>query len=156
MKFAVYYNATRIVDEMTEKGELDSYPTGDDKFKGVYVCMDTNDFWICRITEGCNEDYEKEGSKFLIERNKISIYDVMDKLHDKFKKRLPVFTEKDLSYEKKNKVHSYLDKFTTKDIVRAVISLDNDDCLGNWDYWVKDSLEAAIDTIDAGFGILAV
>ena len=78
----------------------------------------------------------------------------MDRLYDKFKKRLPVFKESDLSYKRKNKVHDYLDKFTTKDIVRAVVSLDNDDCLGNWDYWVKDSLEAAIDTIDDGYGIL--
>ena len=154
MKFAVYYNVSHIVDEMTEKGELDSYPTGNDKFKGVYVCMDTNDFWICRIIEGYNEDYEKEDNKFLIERNKVSIYDVMDKLYDKFKKRLPVFKESDLSYEKKNKVHGYLDKFTTNDIVRAVVSLDNDDGLSNWDYCVEDSLEAAINTIDDGYGIL--
>lgn len=45
MEFAKYYNVTKLVNEMTEKNEIDSYPTKeDDKFVGVYVCMDTNDF----------------------------------------------------------------------------------------------------------------
>lgn len=58
MEFAKYYDVSKIVDDMKEKEEIDCYPTGDDKFKGVYVCMDTNDFWICRIIKGYNEEYE--------------------------------------------------------------------------------------------------
>ena len=60
MEFAKYYNVTKLVDEMIKKNEIDSYPIEEkDKFVGVYVCMDTNDFWISRISKGLNEDYNQ-------------------------------------------------------------------------------------------------
>lgn len=154
MEFAKYYNVSNIVEKMQKTGEIDCYPTGDDKFEGVYVCMDTNDFWISRINKGYNEEYEREEGKYLVERNKICIYDVMDKLHEWYEKKLPEFNEKDLGYEQKNKVHDYLKKFKSKDICRAVIFLDDYDGLSNWDNYEVNSLEEAIDAIDGGYGIL--
>lgn len=154
MKFAKYYDVSGVVEEMQSGGEIDCYPTGDDKFSGVYVCMDTNDFWICRINKGYNEEYEPEDGKYLVERNKISIYDVMDKLHELYRKKLPEFKEGDLSYEMKNKVHDYLKRFKTKDIIKAVVMLDYFDGLSNWDCCEADSLKEAIEMIDGGYGIL--
>ena len=136
-----------------KKNEIDSYPTEkDDKFIGVYVCVDTNDFWISRINKDINEDYNKEEGIYLVERNKISICDVMDKLYETFKKPLPKFSGKELSYH--IKCHEYFDKFKTKDICRAVIILDDYDGLSNWDICETNSLEEAIEVIDGGFGIL--
>lgn len=154
MEFAKYYDVSKIVDDMQAKKEIDCYPTGEDKFKGVYVCMDTNDFWISRILKGYNEEYERDDNMYLVERNKFSIYDVMDKLYDQFGKMLPEFKEKDLLYEQKNKVHDYFKKFKTKDIIRAVIVLDDEDGLSNWDCCEAESIEEAIKIIDDGYGIL--
>lgn len=78
----------------------------------------------------------------------------MDKLYEWYGKKLPEFNEKYLSYEQKNKVHDYLKKFKTKDICRAVISLDDYDGLSNWDNYETNSLDEAIDVIDGGYGIL--
>ena len=72
MEYAKYYDVSKLVDEMQEKEEIYSYPVGDDKFKGVYVCMDTKDFWISRILKGYNEKYEENENTYLVERNKIS------------------------------------------------------------------------------------
>ena len=116
--------------------------------------MDTNDFWICRILKGYNEEYEQDENMYLVERNKFSIYDVMDKLHDQFGKRLPEFKENELSYVQKNKAHDYFRKFKTKDIIKAVIILDDEDGLSNWDCCEAESLEEAIGIIDGGYGIL--
>ena len=121
MEFAKYYDVSHIIDDMVKKEEVDCYPTCEDKFKGVYVCMDTNDFWISRINKWYNEEYEKDENKYLIERNKISIYDVMDKLHELHGKKLPEFKESDLSFEQKNKAHDYFRKFSTLDIIKSVI-----------------------------------
>ena len=154
MEFAKYYEISRIVDDMMEKNEVDCYPTGDNKFEGVYVCMDTNDFWISRINKGYNEEYEREEGKYLVERNKISIYDVMDKLHEQYEKTLPTFRENDLDFQMKNKAHSYIGKFKTKDVIKAVIILDDEDGLSNWDCCEADSLEEAVEVIDGGYGIL--
>lgn len=154
MEFAKYYDVSRIVGEMQEKEEIFGYPTDDDKFKGVYVCMDTNDFWICRILKGYNEEYEQDEDMYLVERNKFSIYDVMDKLHDQFGKRLPEFKENEMSFVQKNKTHDYFRKFKTKDIIKAVIILDDEDGLSNWDCSEAESLEDAVQIIDGGFGIL--
>ena len=153
MEFAKYYNASNLVEEMQKAEEIDCYPTDNDKFEGVYVCMDTNDFWISRINKGYNEEYEREDGKYLVERNKISIYDVMDKLHELYFKKLPDFKD-DLQIEMKNKCHNYLKRFKAKDICRAVISLDDFDGLSNWDNYEANSLEEAIDIIDGGYGIL--
>ena len=154
MEFAKYYDISKIVEEMQSKEEIDCYPTGDDKFYGVYVCMDTNDFWISRINKGYNEEYEPDDGKYLVERNKISIYDAMDKLYELYGKKRPEFKEKDLSYEMKNKVHDYLKKFKTESIIKAVVILDDYDGLSNWDCCEADSLEEAIEIIDGGYGIL--
>ena len=57
MKFAKYYNVSSLVEKMTKNEEI-TYPVGQDKYFGVYVCMDTNDFWICRILKGYDENYD--------------------------------------------------------------------------------------------------
>ena len=156
MEFAKYYNVSDIVDDMIKNEEIDCYPTGEDKFEGVYVCMDTNDFWISRINKGYNEEYEEDENKYLVERNKISIYDVMDKLHEMYGKKLPEFKEDEIFYIQKNKVHDYLRKFSTLNIIKAVIILDDYDGLSNWDCCEADSLEEAIEIIDGGYGILKI
>lgn len=148
MRFAKYYNVTKLVNEMTEKNEIDSYPTKeDDKFVGVYVCMDTNDFWISRINKDVNENYDYEEGTYLVERNKFDICAVADKLFELYKKRLPTTLNKNIC-------HNYFDKFKAKDICRAVIMLDDCDGLSNWDNCEAESLADAIDIIDGGFGIL--
>lgn len=148
MRFAKYYNVTKLVDEMIEKNEVDTYPTKeDDKFVGVYVCMDTNDFWISRISKDVNEDYNYEEGTYLVERNKFDIYTVADKLFELYDKRLPTTLNKNI-------YHDYFDQFKAKDICRAVIMLDDWDGLSNWDNCEAESLEDAIDIINGGFGIL--
>lgn len=133
---------------MQKKEEIDTYPIEEkDKFVGVYVCMDTNDFWISRISKDLNEDYDHEEGTYLIERNKFDIYTVSDKLFELYKKRLPMTLNK-------NTCHRYFDQFEEKDICRAVIMLDDWDGLSNWDNCEAESLEDAIDIIDGGFGIL--
>lgn len=154
MEFAKYYDVSKIVDDMQDKEEIDCYPIGNEKFKGVYVCMDTNDFWISRILKGYNEEYEQDEDIYLIERNKFSIYDVMDKLYEQFGKKLPEFKENEMSYIQENKVHNYFEKFKAKDIIKAVIILDDKDGLTNWDCCETEPLEEAIKIIDGGYGIL--
>lgn len=74
MEFAKYYNVTKLVNDMQKKEEIDTYPMEEDtKFAGVYVCMDTNDFWISRISKDVNEDYDYEEGTYLVERNLIFI-----------------------------------------------------------------------------------
>lgn len=154
MEFAKYYNVSNLIEDMQKAEEIDCYPSDNDKFEGVYVCMDTNDFWICRINKGYNEEYDKEDGKYLVERNKISIYDVMDKLCELYSKKLPDLKKNDLQFEIKNKCHNYLKRFKAKDICKAVILLDDYDGLSNWDCYEADSLEEAIEIIDGGYGIL--
>ena len=95
MEFAKYYNVSNLVEEMQKVKEINYYPTGDDKFVGVYVCMNSNEFWISRINKDLNDDYDREDGKYLIERNKVNIYEVMDELHELYHKKLPDFKEND-------------------------------------------------------------
>lgn len=152
MKFAKYYNVSSFVENMTENGEV-IYPTGDDKYFGIYVCMDTNDFWISRILKGYNEEYEKDSDKYLVERNRFSNEDVVEKICEEFNRSFPTITEKDNSYTMRIKLHQFLDRCTTKQICKAVILLDDYDGLSNWDCCEANSLEECINIIDGGFGI---
>ena len=148
MEFAKYYNVTKLVDDMQKKEEIDVYPTEEkNKFVGVYVCMDTNDYWISRISKNLNNDYEYEEGIYLIERNKIDIYVVADKLSKLYNKELPIPLNK-------HTCHRFFDRFRTRHICKAVILLDNEDGLSNWDNYEAESWEDAIDMLDAGYGIL--
>lgn len=151
MEFAKYYDVSNIVKDMKSKEEI-YY----DEYEGVYVCMDTNDFWVCRILKGYNEEYEEVENMYLIERNKISIYDVMDKLYEQYGKKLPEFKEGEWSAYKKNKVHDYFKKFNTLNIIKAVLIIDDENGLEGWDCFEEKSLEKAIKTIDGGYGILKI
>lgn len=103
MEFAKYYNVTKLVNDMQKKEEIDTYPMEEDtKFAGVYVCMDTNDFWISRISKDVNEDYDYEEGTYLVERNKFDIYTVADKLFELYSKKLPTTLNK-------NTCHRYFD-----------------------------------------------
>lgn len=152
MKYAKYYNVSSFVDKMLQNGEV-TYPTDNDKYLGIYICMDTNDFWISRILKGYDEEYEKNPDKYLVERNKFSNEDVVEKICEVFSRNFPTITEKDNSYTMRIKLHRFLDRCTTKQICRAVILLDDYDGLSNWDCCEADSLEECIDIIDGGFGI---
>lgn len=156
MEFAKYYDVSNVVEDMMNKKEIWAYPTGDDKYEGVYICMDVKDFWVCRILKGYDEEYERDEDKYLVERNKISIYDVMDKLHERYGKKLPVFEKDEWERTMKNKVHDFLDKHKTLDIIKAVLILDDDEGLENWDCCEAESLEEAVEMIDDGFGILKI
>lgn len=152
MKFAKYYNVSSLVEKMTKNEEI-TYPVGQDKYFGVYVCMDTNDFWICRILKGYDENYETNPDKFLVERNKFSNEDVIEKICEKFNRRFPTITKEDNSYTIRIKLHRFIDRCATKQICKAVILLDDEDGLSNWDCCEANSLEECIDIIDGGFGI---
>lgn len=156
MEFAKYYDVSNVVEDMMNKKEIDCYPTGDDKFHGVYVCEDSNDFWISRILKGYNEEYERDDNMYLVERNKIDIYDVMDKLHELHGKKLPNFNECVGHMQKRNAIKRYISQHRTLNIIKAVIILDDYDGLSNWDCCEAHSLEEAVEIIDGGYGILKI
>ena len=62
--------------------------------------------------------------------------------------------EKEMQYEQKNKVHMFIGRFNVMEIIKAVIILDDEDGLSNWDCCEADSLEEAIQIVDGGYGIL--
>ena len=154
MDFGKYYDVSNIVEDMIANEEIYCYPTDNNKYCGIYVCMDTNDFWICRILKGYNEEYEKNENLYLVERNKISIYTVMDKLSEMSNRSTPTFKKSESAYTTKNKCHGFIDTYSTEKIIKAVILLDDEDGLDNWDCYESTSLEEAINIIDGGYGIL--
>jgi hypothetical protein len=89
VKFAKYYNVTDLVNKMIKENKLDCYEDCIDNFAGVYICSDTNDFWIARININLKEDYEEEDGVYLIERNKIDNWDVIEKVHSIFGNTIP-------------------------------------------------------------------
>ena len=42
-----------------------------DGYIRFFICLDVNDFWLIRVLEGFNIDYEKEEGTYLLERNNI-------------------------------------------------------------------------------------
>lgn len=156
MIFAKYYNATNVAKEMVTNKEIMGYPYNGNTnfgFEGVYVCMDVTDFWICRIIKGVDEDYE-ESDGYLVERNRFSIYQVLDKLEEMYNVNLSKHLNYKNEHQMKNQVHNYFKEIDAKSIIKAVILLDDDDGLSNWDSCEADSLEDAIEIIDDGFGIV--
>ena len=64
-EFAKYTEVTDLY-----KKYCDSINDGDGYIR-FFMCLDVNDFWIIRVMEGFNEDYEREDGVYLLERNNI-------------------------------------------------------------------------------------
>lgn len=145
MEFAKYYNASKVVEDLLKDNKImDDW----NSFKGVYVCSDTNDFWVCRITEGYNEDYEQEEGSWLIERNKINKYHLVDFINEKFNKSIKINDRFEL--------HDYFRRINSKQVVKYVILYDDEQGLENWDNEQTYSLEDCISMIDDGHGIINI
>lgn len=43
----------------------------DGNYKRFFLCLDTHDFWLVRIQEGWNQEYERQEGMWLLERDKI-------------------------------------------------------------------------------------
>lgn len=152
MEFARYYDVSTLIRGMQEAREINHYPIGDEEFKGVYICMDSYDFWINRISEWYNEEYKRV---YLIGKNRICIFDVMTRLYELHSEKIPKFEEKE-SLETRSKCRDYINQFDEKEICRAVVFLDDNSCLETCDCCETDSLEEAIEIIDGGSGVLTL
>lgn len=153
MDFAKYYDVTETVKKLHKNGLLDMY-TPECGFISVYVCEDSNDFWVARVQKGYNVDYEQGESKYLMECNKISIIDVAQKLHETRKTKTPLISATDSRHSARNKIKNYINSHFDIEIITAVLQLDNDDGLSNWDCEDYDSIEELKEDLDGGFGIV--
>lgn len=147
MEFAKYYNVTNKLNEMLEKKEQILFSYTKDYCKGLFICEDTHDFWICRILENTNEDYDQEEGKYLIERNKIDKYEFCEFLKEQ--------KNDDSDINDRWTRDFYIDKcFPINDIIETLILMDDDKGLENWDNKECDSYEEAIEVLDNGYGII--
>lgn len=145
MEFAKYYNITKTLNKMIEEKKLDCYTK--DYCQGLFICMDTHDFWLCRILEGYNEEFEQEEGKFLIERNKIDKYDFIEFVKEKINDDSEINNRQNRDY--------YIDKcLNLNTIIENLIFMDDDNGLESWDNYKTDSYEEAIDIIDGEYGII--
>lgn len=146
IKFAKYYNATDLVNKMIKEDKLDCYKDCIDSFTGIYICSDTNDFWIARINKNLNEDYNEEEGVFLIERNKIDNWDVIEKVCEVYKKKTP------REYTKFH-MHDFINSTPFERLLESVLLIDDFNGLENWDNYQCNSLKEAIETLADIYGI---
>lgn len=145
MEFAKYYNVTGVLNKMLdEENKLFSYTK--DYCQGLYICMDTHDFWVCRILEGYNEEFEQEEGSWLVERNKIDKYDLIEFIQQDDEDKLEITSRHSRDVA--------IDSFEVKDLIEYVILYDDDKGLEGWDNTQCDSLKECIKVIDGGFGII--
>lgn len=145
MDFAKYYNATSVLNDLLkEKDKLSSYP--ENPFEGIYVCMDTHDFWICRILKGYNSEYEKDENSYLVERNKIDKYYLLEFIQQDEEDKLEISNRAIRD--------NVIDTFEVKDLIKYVIMYDDNEGLSNWDFVQCDDIEECLKVIDGGWGIV--
>jgi len=117
LDFAKYYDITDIAK---------AYDSEYKQYVKIFICVDTNDFWICRLLKDFRSDEEEghvedEGS-YILERNKIA---------------------KDFKGEQIQGILA----------IHCVLESDASDGYGGWDLENCDSEENAIEMLDDGFGI---
>lgn len=146
MEFAKYYNVTNKLNEMLERTEQVLFSYQKDSYKSLFICSDTHDFWISRILEGYNEDFEQEEGKWLVERNKIDKYDFISFIEESHKQDLKV-----IDRPSRDVVIECLDD---NFIIENLILMDDDNGLEGWDNCECNSYNEAVEVIDGGFGII--
>lgn len=142
MEFGKYYNVTEKVNQMVNDNKLCGY--SENNYKGVFICMDTHVFWVARILKGYNSDYETQDDCWLIERNKIDKYELIQYVE---KDNADIATRQERDYFIKNCM-------SLKDIIENLLLMDDEKCLENWDNYECDSYDEAVNVLDDGFGII--
>ena len=144
MKFAKYYHVTGLLNKMIDEDVLKQYQK--DYAQELYICMDTHDFWICRILKDINEEAESQEGTWLIERNKINQYEFLGFIEKKY--------NRDYKIENRQDRDNTLNKMSSSFVIKNLILLDDYNGLENWDNEEFDSLNKCIEVLDAGFGII--
>lgn len=143
MEFAKAYNVTKLVRENLDK--LLSY--GGAGYEAIYIAEDTHDMQVYRVIKGYNEDYEEEDGAYLVEREKISKYDVVEKLYEMGVHSVENVNDRCL-------VDEIFKICGVGDVLLCTLLLDDERGLENWDNRECLSLDEAIDIIDGGFGVI--
>lgn len=65
-EFGKYTEVTELAMKVNSQYNTDGYIR-------LFMCADVWDFWLCRVMENCNENYEREEGCYLLERNKIAM-----------------------------------------------------------------------------------
>ena len=107
------------------------FPNWFDIYDRVLICPDTNDVWVARIQTGIDAEYESNPDVTLLERNCIS-YD-------------------ELGLTCRQLVHADPGMFNR--LAVRILQADVDDG-GNWDNQEVADVEAAMDLLDGGYGII--
>ena len=149
MEFAKYYNGTKVLTQLLEDNKVFSYQEG--YCKGVYVCSDTHDIWICRILENMNEDYDTEKGVWLVERNKIDKYELIDFINEN---DLNDITNEKWKANNRIERDYILSNIPAENLIRYTILFDDEQGLENWNNVQCNSYEKCIEAIDGGFGII--
>ena len=143
MEFAKYYKVTNKLNQLLKENKVFSYT--EDYCKDLFICEDTHVFWISRVLEGYNEEYEMEKGVWLVERNKIDKYDFINFLEEKHKRKLKVENRRDRD--------DIINCLSTNFLIENIILYDDEQGLENWDNYECNSYEDAMNLIDDGYGI---
>lgn len=100
-------------------------PSMYDIYEKVYICPDTNNWWVSCIQEGVDEDYEECPGMYLVERN-------------------------NPDYPNGGKLPNMV-LISPERFVKQVLEDWDGSC---WDNYEAGSLEEAIDVVDGGWGII--
>lgn len=147
MEFAKYYNVTNKLKEILNREDQVLFSYTKDYCQGLFICSDTHDFWISRILEGYNSEFEQEEGKWLVERNKIDKYEFCEFLKEQKKDDSDINDRWTRDF--------YIDEcFSLDEIIENVILMDDDKGLEGWDNCECNSYEEAIRVIDGGWGII--
>ena len=145
LEFARYYNMTAKLESMLDAGTLVCYEKG--QYKCLFVCSDTHDFWVSRVLEGYNSDFEREDGAWLLERNRLDKYEFCA-----FVKELK---SDDSVIDSRFARDYYIEEcFTRDEILEFVLLFDDSRGIEGWDTHQCASYDACIKVIDGGYGIL--
>lgn len=146
MEFAKYYNGIKVLGKLIKESKVFSYQ--EDYCKGIYVCLDIHDVWVCRILDNINKDYDTEEGKWLVERNKIDKYELIDFINEQ------ELTEEKWEVNNRNDLHYVLNNIPAENLIRYTILFDDNQGLENWDNYEYNNLKECVEAIDGGFGII--
>ena len=145
MKSAQYYNMTNKLESMLDSGTLACYGKG--QYKGLFICIDTNAFWVSRVLEGYNSNFERESGAWLVEQNKLDKYEFCAFVKERTNATSLIFTKRDRD--------CYIAEcFTVAELLEFAIRMDDAQGLKGFDVCQCASYADCIKVIDGGYGIL--
>lgn len=147
-----FYKVTNIAFALVKDGMLSHTSASNEKYRDVYICMDTPYFLIAKVNTLSRKKESRRG-KYDLKIYTMKMEDVISKLSVLHATKNLRFFHTDTTLLRYQKMRRYCNQFSISDLFIAILLVDDEEKLVEVNHYILSTLRDITDILDCGYGI---